>query len=116
MNATMMVQQMTMMLRNKLRHLSGRPLGPMSCPEVGKLLQSYLDGELDPERTRRIAEHLEDCRRCGLEAETYERIIASISASRGEVPAEQVDRLRAFGERLAEGEQPPDTDDMRPAQ
>lgn len=79
---------------------------PMNCHEVGKLLQRYLDGHIDAERARRIAAHLDDCRRCGLEAETYERIKASLAARRPDVPAESITRLREFAERLARGEEP----------
>lgn len=82
--------------------------GEMTCHEVGELLQRYLDDHLDDERARRIEEHLEDCRRCGLEAETYERIKATLAAHRPEVPAESVARLREFGERLLRGDVPTD--------
>jgi anti-sigma factor RsiW len=78
----------------------------MDCHEVGALLQHYLDGHIDAERARRIEEHLDDCRRCGMEAETYERIKVTLAAHRPEVPPESVERLRAFGERLARGEDP----------
>jgi len=79
---------------------------PMQCDEVGKLLQHYLDGHLDERRTVRLAAHLEDCRRCGLEANTYERIKSSLAERRGSVPAESLARLREFGERIARGEEP----------
>jgi anti-sigma factor RsiW len=88
--------------------LLGRtPPGGMDCHEVGELLQHYLDGHTDADRSRRIEEHLEECRRCGMEAETYERIKATLAAHRPEVPSESVDRLRAFGERLMRGEESP---------
>ncbi len=83
-----------------------RPPGGMSCHQVGEVLQQYLDGHIDADRARRIEEHLEECRRCGMEADTYERIKATLAARRPEVPAESVDRLREFGERLARGEEP----------
>lgn len=76
----------------------------MDCHEVGELLQHFLDGELDASRAARIAEHLDDCRRCGLEAEAYEQIKASLAARRPDVPAESLERLREFGRRLAPGE------------
>jgi predicted anti-sigma-YlaC factor YlaD len=79
--------------------------GPMDCHAVGELLQHYLDGHVDAERARWIGEHLEDCRRCGLEAETYERIKAGLAVHRPEVPAESIARLREFGARLARGEE-----------
>lgn len=81
---------------------------PMQCDEVGKLLQRYLDGYLDERRGAKLAAHLEDCRRCGLEANTYERIKGSLAESRGSVPAESLARLREFGERIARGDEPID--------
>lgn len=72
-----------------------------SCHEVARVLQSYLDGNVDELTARRVARHLEICRRCGLEAETYTRIKESL-ARRGGVDPEAVERLRAFGARLAE--------------
>lgn len=81
---------------------------PMSCHQVGELLQHYLDGELDASRSQRLADHLEDCRRCGLEAETYERIKQSLAEQRPEVAPDSLARLREFGTRLARGEEPLD--------
>lgn len=74
---------------------------PLSCAQVGRLLQRYLDHELGPDRDRKIAEHLEDCRRCGLEVEAYELIKASL-AERAPRPVADpaLDRLREFAERL----------------
>ncbi len=93
-----------------LMRLFGRPeSGPMDCQQVGEILQHYLDGELDEHRSTRIAAHLEDCRRCGLEAEAYEQIKASLASRRPDVPADSVERLREFGRRLAQGEEPSNT-------
>jgi anti-sigma factor RsiW len=78
----------------------------MSCAEVGKLLQRYLDGHLDPPRGARLSAHLEDCRRCGLEADTYERIKSSLGGEAFPVPSESLDRLREFGDRLVRGDEP----------
>ena len=76
-------------LMMRLRRKAG-----ISCARVQDLVQSYLDGELDdgPERDRLIA-HLDMCRLCGVEAETYERIKASLAAA---TPPESVDRLTRF--------------------
>lgn len=96
-------------MKTWIRKLFGRPApGMMSCHQVGEVLQEFLDGHLDDERARRIEAHLEECRRCGMEAEAYERIKASLAASRPDLPAESVERLREFGERLARGEHPID--------
>jgi anti-sigma factor RsiW len=97
-------------VKHWLKRLGGRSQdGPMDCHQVGELLQHYLDDELDETRSARIAEHLEDCRRCGLELEAYEQIKSSLASRRPEVPADSVERLREFGRRLAQGEEPSNT-------
>lgn len=93
-------------MRRLMRLLGRTPPGGIDCHQVGEVLQHYLDGEIDDERARQIELHLEDCRRCGMEAETYEHIKAVLAARRPEVPPESVERLRAFGERLARGDDP----------
>ncbi|MEV0961796.1 MULTISPECIES: anti-sigma factor [unclassified Streptomyces] len=80
----------------------------MNCLQVARLLQSYLDGETDEVTARRVAAHLEDCRRCGLEASVYEEIRGALSR-RGTPDAEAVARLRIFGEALLSD--PPAADD-----
>lgn len=77
---------------------------PMSCSEVGAVLQAYLDDETDEVATKRVAEHLEDCLRCGMEAVTYRRIKESLAQRSPQLDPESVARLRAFGERLVAGE------------
>ncbi|WP_374987044.1 zf-HC2 domain-containing protein [Streptomyces fradiae] len=42
--------------------------------QVARVLQKYLDGETDEATARRVAVHLEDCRRCGLEASVHQEI------------------------------------------
>ena len=98
------------MIRSMLRRMTGgrwpeiRAGEQLSCPEVGRLLQRFLDGELERERDiASLAEHLEECKRCGLEAETYQKIKSALQQRRIEVPPESVTRLREFGEHLAEG-------------
>lgn len=89
----------------------GRLIGTpkqMSCHQVGRVLQTYLDNELDDDAARKVAAHLEDCRRCGLEAETYEALKASLQRGPAGLADEPVSRLREFGERLARGEIDPD--------
>ncbi len=73
-----------------------------SCAEVAQVLQSYLDGQVDDLTARRVSRHLEHCRRCGLEADTYQAIKEALSRRGREVDAETLERLRAFGARLAE--------------
>lgn len=92
-------------MKHRIMRLFGRtPPGGMGCHEVGESLQQFLDAELDDaERISGIEAHLEACRRCGMEAETYERIKSTIAAARPEIPADSLERLRAFGEQLARG-------------
>lgn len=88
----------------------GRLIGTrqkLSCREVGRVLQTYLDDELDDDAARKVAAHLEDCRRCGLESETYEALKASLQRGPAGLADDPVTRLREFGERLARGELDP---------
>jgi anti-sigma factor RsiW len=94
-------------MKTWLTKLFGRRAhGQLDCHAVGELLQQYLDDEIDERRAALIVAHLDDCRRCGLEAETYRRIKHTLAARRADVPEESVERLRQFGERLVRGEEP----------
>lgn len=80
----------------------------LSCHEVGEVLQTWLDDELDVTAARRVAAHLEDCRRCGLEAETYRALKVALHEIPLSLPNEPVARLRTFGERLTRGDLGPE--------
>jgi anti-sigma factor RsiW len=71
-----------------------------SCMEVGRVLQSYLDGQVDELTARRVGRHLEMCRRCGLEATTYAQIKTALARRGGDVDPKAVARLQAFGKEL----------------
>ncbi|MHB1065327.1 MAG: anti-sigma factor family protein [Georgenia sp.] len=80
-------------------------LSRSECHQAARFLQHYLDGELDIVRAASVAEHLETCRRCGLEARTYESIKIAISAASTATPPSDdpaVERLRTFAEELSE--------------
>jgi predicted anti-sigma-YlaC factor YlaD len=81
---------------------------PLTCREVGRLLQRYLDEETDEHATAKVAEHLEDCRRCGLEASIYREIKVSLARQATVLPATTLASLRRFGQQLATAG-PPDT-------
>lgn len=98
------------MIRTMIRRATGgrwprvRADERLRCPEVGRLLQRFLDGELDdPAEIDALAAHLDECERCGLEADTYRRIKVALEAQRTTMSPETIRRLREFGERLAEG-------------
>src|ERR671919_2671904 len=84
---------------------------PLTCREVGKLLQRYLDGETDEHATAKVAEHLEDCRRCGLEAGIYREIKASLARRAPSLPDTTLIRLRRFGDQLVSEGPPAPSDD-----
>lgn len=75
----------------------------MDCRAVGRLLQAFLDGEVDDPRGVTVAEHLDACLACGLEADTYRWLKAAVG---GLAPADdprQVERIRHFAEALVTG-------------
>lgn len=80
------------------------------CMRAARVLQSYLDGEVDAPTARAVERHLEECRRCGLEAATYTAIKAAITmADDGRTPdvdPAAVARLRQFARALADGGDP----------
>jgi anti-sigma factor RsiW len=77
------------------------PLPPdPDCHVVGAVLQAYLDGELGPEDAGLVAEHLEHCERCDIEAATVERVVEAIRRQRPDLDPGPIDRLAAFVDRL----------------
>ena len=79
-----------------------RALGPLSCRQVGRLLQAYLDGELPDARAVLVADHLDACRRCGLEASSYRWLKARLAGLAPRTDDGQLDRLQAFADALAD--------------
>ncbi|MGD9798173.1 MAG: anti-sigma factor [Microbacteriaceae bacterium] len=71
-----------------------------TCAEVAGILQHFLDGQVDDMTAQRVRRHLEACRRCGLEAQTYTAIKDALARHRPAPDDEAVERLRAFGEEL----------------
>lgn len=72
-----------------------------ACRHVTSELQAYLDGELqDAAKIARVAEHLEACRRCGLDAETYRTLKDDLARLARPVDRGAVERLRDFVESL----------------
>lgn len=80
----------------------------VACVRTMRVLQSYLDGTLREMTAREVAEHLEECRRCGLEASVYTEIKRSLARQDRPVDPDTLERLRTFGVQLATGEQPLD--------
>jgi predicted anti-sigma-YlaC factor YlaD len=74
----------------------------VSCRDVAVVLQLYLDGHTDPVTTARVTQHLDGCRRCGMDRDVYVALKRAL-ARRAELDGETVSRLRAFGESLTAG-------------
>jgi anti-sigma factor RsiW len=78
--------------------------GRGECRQVVRVLQSFLDGEVDDLRAAEVAEHLSACRGCGMEAEVY-RWLKAVTAglARADDPR-QLARLERFATALADGD------------
>ena len=78
-----------------------RRKGGARCVEVGRRIQSYLDGALNADATGKVAQHLDACRRCGLTADDYRRLKSALNEAAMPLSAEPLQRLRAFAAELA---------------
>ena len=71
-----------------------------SCRVVGRMLQTYLDGELDLRRSLLVAAHLSECVNCGMDADSYRWLSARLAGLGAPGDTAQLDRVRAFAEGL----------------
>lgn len=74
----------------------------LSCKQVGKDLQSFLDDENTNASAADLAAHLEACKDCGLEADVYRKIKAALGRQADDVDPDSLTRLQEFGRQLAE--------------
>src|SRR6266436_6169454 len=51
----------------------------MNCDEATKLMDGYLDGELDPLTSQKIEQHLRDCHKCEQAYEAHTALSHAIS-------------------------------------
>jgi anti-sigma factor RsiW len=70
------------------------------CEHVGRVLQSYVDGELGPSDAERVADHLVHCERCGIELATVERVVGLIRQQRPDLDVSALGRLERFVDEL----------------
>lgn len=84
------------------RSVVSRIQGGPSCKEIADVLQSFLDGELQAVDIPTVQTHLDACRDCGLEAETYEAVKVSLTKHQVAVDADVLARLRDFGAQLTD--------------
>ncbi len=76
------------------------------CRKVGTLLQSHLDGALSVEDARRVTAHLQACRRCGMNAETFKALSAAVAGLSTVVDPDALARLGRFLDELDGPDQP----------
>jgi anti-sigma factor RsiW len=77
----------------------------MNCDEATRLMDGYLDGELDPITNQAIEEHVRDCPNCGRAFETHRSLIRTIGNATPyyRAPAELRERVRSsLREEIAE--------------
>jgi anti-sigma factor RsiW len=69
----------------------------MNCEEATKLMDGYLDGELDPITSQTIEQHMRDCRKCEQAYKTHGSLIRAIGNSTPyyKAPAELRERIRS---------------------
>ena len=78
-------------------------LSRSECHVVARVLQDYLDGEADDLTASMVSKHLETCRMCGLEANTYQAIKTALLITGPEaapVDPAAIERLRTFADGL----------------
>lgn len=73
-----------------------------SCRQVMRYLSAYLDGEVSLAMAARIGAHLDDCRRCGLDADVYLAIKHSLARADRDVDELAVHRLQDFADHLTD--------------
>lgn len=65
-----------------------------------KVLQDYLDNALDEAKADQVARHLDECHRCGLEAEVYQEIKTALKRQERSLNSQVLQRLSNFSDQL----------------
>lgn len=80
----------------------GPPQLRLHCRAVARMLQAYLDGELAEPMASLVAQHLDLCLRCGLDADTWRWLKRNLGGlARAEDP-DRLTRLQTFVDDLLE--------------
>ena len=77
----------------------------MNCEEATKLMDGYLDGELDPLSNQKIEQHLQDCPECDRAYEAHRALIHTIGSATPyyKAPVELRERIQSsLREEIAE--------------
>jgi anti-sigma factor RsiW len=76
-----------------------------SCRKGCKLVQAYVDEEVDEQSAGVITRHLAECQQCRQEVTVNRRLREALRAQ-ASVPESTVARLREFAHHCAEGQPP----------
>lgn len=66
------------------------------CHQIRPLVQAFLDAERDPLDAVRVADHLDACWRCGLDADSYRALKGALVGMRTTVDDVALRRLERF--------------------
>jgi anti-sigma factor RsiW len=80
--------------------------GWLGCMQVRRILQSFLDGEVEPRRAEMVAAHLESCSRCHVEADVLARVIEELRRLRPDLDLAAYTRLVTAVEDLTDHPSP----------
>lgn len=86
-----------------MRPFRRRGQRPLDCRDVRRLMQRFVDGELPPSQTELVAEHLRDCQRCGLSADTFRAVKAALRRLRPDLDVDALTRLHTYADELTGG-------------
>ncbi len=73
---------------------------PLDCPDVRRLMQRFVDGQLPASQTDLVADHLRDCERCGLTAEEFRAVKGALRRLRPGLDVDALARLHAYADKL----------------
>lgn len=79
------------------------------CRRVARVLQAFLDGELGPDQTDLVLDHLRHCRRCGMDAHVYAEIKRSLHALDSPRSPQAIHRLSTYAADLGDTTHDADT-------
>ncbi len=73
----------------------------MSCKKMMKVIQSYLDGEVDEKVARKVAKHLNACVDCDEESTVFKNIKKSLANKPEHISPEILSSLTEFTKNIA---------------
>ena len=95
-----------MMMLRKMKMMLRMLAGGYGCNDTARLLYAFVEGELDPQRRRKLEAHLADCPECLEFVRTYRETIAMTHQhdvpAKLEMPPRLVEKLLQFIEESPE--------------